>query len=717
MRILSKPPMTICTIIEIERFRIDRRIQIAPPEKVKMRKQSLAIFAMLAAVMIGGNGCEWGNQDLFNEIVDGDSVHLCPRLGEGTISYIEYVAETNTNGEKIFNKCDAKKCNSESDCCDFSDKKAKVFYNAFIHNMCPNDADECITDDELIYCTANKIIEVNVKCSEDKDCDETYGITKGKCNNNECNAIECMNEYHLTISNGIGKCELNNNDNCDGTQCVLSEFAEVVQCIERKCVDMICKEGAHLETDENGLNKCIGDNVYHCKDKVCVDLPGWISGDCVDSKCRADVCANGYHVLNNLNDDQYYVACERDDEFNCGAHKFSCEQQLNKVGVEHYTCQNAQCEVGKCKDGFHWTGRNDGCEENSVDHCGSWNNDCKNITGWSSGSCTKDSNDLYECVIATCGSEYFMSDERKCIPNTNEHCGNAKTQCTAENPYCTKGNDGYYCASVCSQGLKQCKSGCFNVKIDKNNCGDCDNICVTGDNMISECGNGNCIYNCNDGYANCDCNDGSSNCDASNRNYKNGCETHLVNMDGCGKCSNGYANCDGKWENGCEIKLSDYNWKDCNICDDDSRKCNNSDVCINFKEYGLKNCNSCDNDHTECGTIDGVLNSIPLCLKKGEYINGRNKESLKDIDWSSYECSKACNAIGDKSNQYIEYKNNKQEKISEYDYSQYYGYYFFKNKNRHRATKCQPAQYCNQASYTQYYDGWVHDVYYYRCDD
>ena len=198
-----------------------------------------------------------------------------------------------------------------------------------------------------------------------------------------------------------------------------------------------------------------------------------------------------------------------------------------------------------------------------------------------------------ECVDAGSAPD---PDIKPCTPE----CGEGKT--------CIEGE----CKAItCPTGEELCGNGCYNLKTDINNCGECGNAC--GDKT---CYNGECRYVCDNGLATCEtgCSDLSSdekNCGKCGKTCETGqsCRNSACTV----SCSTGETVC-----NGACINL-DTDTQNCGEC---GHACAENEICQN------KTCKlACDAGKDPCGqTCVDLDRDTANCGKCGNACDTQNNE-------------------------------------------------------------------------------------------
>ena len=244
---------------------------------------------------------------------------------------------------------------------------------------------------------------------------------KGYVKSDDGTCSECEKGYHhpddsdqCVLNNGVNLCGFSET-NCN--KYIANGRAVSVECkkkweygniAEFGCNMSRCQKGYHLDYNElSEAHECIPDTTLQCGDKLvnCTDDPAWNKGNCIEGACIPTECAIGWyldeenHCMPNDNancgskgnkcDEGFFCAggeCKNscDPLTNCGgkcvdtttdpSHCGTCDNDcrnsnnLKDPNIETYKCNNTQCEIGKCKSGYHIYGFV--CEVDSNENCG-----------------------------------------------------------------------------------------------------------------------------------------------------------------------------------------------------------------------------------------------------------------------------------------------------------------------------------------------------------
>ena len=219
------------------------------------------------------------------------------------------------------------------------------------------------------------------------------------------------------------------------------------------------------------------------------------------------------------------------DPQNCGMCGRTCPVPVNgKAG-----CSSSTCTIASCNTGYADCNRNgfDGCEVDTTSdarNCGKCGASCSTVKNGTdtcqAGKCTSACNPGY----ADCNGNALDGCEVD-ITSDTQNCGSCQNLCL------TLPNATSVCAvgacviSSCVSGHLDCNfknaDGCeVNSSLDVNNCGACGMVCGAIPNAVVGCEGGACgIGNCNTNFGDC------------NGQVADGCETSLkADNKNCGGC-------------------------------------------------------------------------------------------------------------------------------------------------------------------------------------
>lgn len=368
---------------------------------------------------------------------------------------------------------------------------------------------ECINPKkDNFYCGASG------SCSSDDPNDENF---KGMiCENATCNEGKCEEISVQTVSS-CGKEKINclsvfGNFNQDALEC----REDVCAIKEEYSESGGCTSGYHRDG-----NKCVPNNtIDHCgdDDRQCTkeDFPNSTDVQCYAyqgmSMCAARMCAPNFHI--------FMVACEADDDENCGNHGVSCETYMPANGLS-ITCQSGSCKLNKCDSGYHVFGNT--CEEDDEQNCGAHEKLCtleakpnSVAVTCESGVCKATECDAYtildngNCLntnIADCAGvnclenfDHFKASALNCVEgvcmirNGLDSGDICEENYHFENEACTRNNTDEHCGPEdqdCSQVEGARSYECYNGMYCKIDC-DTSNYYLDDDNRCKQNDNYNC---------------------------------------------------------------------------------------------------------------------------------------------------------------------------------------------------------------------------------
>ena len=437
-----------------------------------MRRKITIILAGL--LLLGISGCTLEDAILLKFMDEDGHYNYCPPVREDEVfpndafKSIRYSVQSGDGSDDMQKVCNREDCISKSNCCGLSGERAELFHLSFDYGICPR----------------------NMVCKAERDSSAYYcELPDVVCNVEQ---LDCGG-YCINPKSDI--------DHCGGCfkACTTAQFAHSTQayCKDSVCSPLECEKGYHLEIDH-----CAEDTLEACGTENCKKITGWGDGRCEEGKCIIDSCTSKYHRY----DSGQEVICELNSPENCGSHSRECE--LPK-GVRFVTCnENAECEATKCDKGYHWDRDGKECVEDSIEQCGWFNNNCNALSGWKEGAPGNKCIDGVDCYAGECDEGFHVFNNKEkyginipCEADSNKHCGNHETDCTAEGNKCSSGT----CVANCDVGETQCsEDGCKKLLVDINHCGDCNHKCVVTDipNATAvTCNNGSCEPTlCNDGW-------------------------------------------------------------------------------------------------------------------------------------------------------------------------------------------------------------------------
>ncbi len=303
-------------------------------------------------------------------------------------------------------------------------------------------------------------------------------------------------------------------------------------CREGECIPTACDSGYELENgactalidcgeDKHIYNgKCEADTVSHCgyHENDCSVLDGWDDGVCKSAHCYATSCSSGYDLREDTGTCRVHVAicddgtehvfnndCEANTIEHCGKHDYACA--LYVPGWIEGTCEMGSCRASVCENGYSVNDRGqcvismepcdpgehiaDGaCAADSVEACGSSNNNCTRRAGWMRGTCEQG-----VCVATACHEDYMLEDGQ-CIARPPCKTGERYQdgECVKIDGYC---NSEWDCiVTHCDAGYYLKEGKCYENS--DTSCGSDNNACDTEHGSVCDKALGECV--CAQGY-------------------------------------------------------------------------------------------------------------------------------------------------------------------------------------------------------------------------
>jgi hypothetical protein len=431
-------------------------------------------------------------------------------------------------------------------------------------------------------------------CEGDSACNLPH--SRSVCVSGRCLIVSCTAPFADCDDRAANGCEA---DLTSAQHCGLCNSACRFNHAGGQCNDGRCSLG---ECDDS-YDNCDGNASNGCEQKVdslsdcgsCgtrCDKPAHATAACRDGSCGVDACDSGWGDCNGDAAD----GCEQqlDDPAHCGA----CDSTCNLPHTQQSECENAQCVVVACADGFEDCNgaAADGCEGDLAkgQNCGACGRDCDlprtDTALCAAAECQVDHGSCGsgDVTVADCGDSRSFGCARGYADCDNlpangcetdlsrlSSCGSCVSSCVEAHAE-TACRDGRCVRVKCDAGYGVCneQGGCQSLLDDANNCGSCGNMC-TG--ATPRCFGGQCTADTCDAQR-ADCDD----------NNDNGCETSLTSRDHCGscgarcadapnasmtcdtgtcaisRCQDGFADCDKDPRNGCEVALNTLD--DCGAC-------------------------------------------------------------------------------------------------------------------------------------------------------
>ncbi|MBQ9242435.1 MAG: hypothetical protein IJ165_04300 [Proteobacteria bacterium] len=465
-------------------------------------------------------------------------------------------------------------------------------------------------NDNMVNCGSN----TEPMCLQEEQL-KTDPLHCGQCDT-KCKANEyCQNGKCLVSSCTGNECLLDNacinqNDHC-GTQCVNCNTANLASagiCQEGTCVITACIAGYHL-TDKG---VCEIDSATACPNgnangtANCNTLEYTKSGVCVESICKAVECHPNAHIKGNI--------CVKNTINKCGSEDNDCTKL---AGWKAGSCENGKCVATSCQNEFCLNTLQGQCTQTqSSTTCGIDGNACQ--------SCTiKQVCSVGACVAKKCNGNVCQqptgADQEDLCQNDNTHCGSACQNCNTFTSHATAGtcsNTGTCQVTACEAGYHVYNNAC--EADSTTNCGSHGTQCNVA-NANNACLNKTCTFTCNSGYHEynnaCEA-DSETNCGAHN--------TQCAVENAYNECSNAACTfiCNSKYHqynNACEADSTTNcgaHGTQCNV-ENAYNMCNNK-TCTFTCDAGYHAYNgTCEADSTtNCGahgTQCNVENATNLC--------------------------------------------------------------------------------------------------------
>lgn len=302
-----------------------------------------------------------------------------------------------------------------------------------------------------------------------------------------CASSECP-AGRATCSTSRFTCDVDlmtdrNNCGACGAACPGRTFRETYECVEGSCVMQCNAYPLFLDCDgipDNGceIDPSTNDNCGACG-KTCDPSTPCLDRSTSEFDCG---CAAGKEFCL-----EPYAHCSdiQTDDSNCGACNNLCDfsnggQDLPANG--YFGCSGGECGHVKCNRNFS------DCDGDQANGC-----EVSLLSDDNCGACGK------ACAAG-----------QKCRANSQG------------TPTCMCPEGQTYCESTCIRGV--CYGECYDLAVDKNNCGACGNKCVEGTPRTSTgiCNYGTCTRQCVEGRADCNGNP-SDECEVNTDSDPNNC--------------------------------------------------------------------------------------------------------------------------------------------------------------------------------------------------
>jgi hypothetical protein len=409
--------------------------------------------------------------------------------------------------------------------------------------------------------------------------------------------------------------------------------------------DTDCEEGALENGCEDGWADCDEDSANGCERNLSTlnhcggcgvrcEFENGI-GDCSSGSCEFVGCLPGYDQCGGST-----CTSLADDPDNCGACGNVCDGATPRCYGGR--CTSASCTAGTADcDGDVVT---NGCETD-LDRratCGLCDVSCGPYPHADAGCDTSGS-----CTIAACDAGWedcdgVVSNGCEVDIRTLDACGGCDTSCAI--PFASESCASGSCElTQCNGGRDDCDgapgNGCETDLSLPTSCGECDNDCTGGDNVLSAgCDDGACEIICAADYSDC------------NGDLGDGCEARLGTETACTACGDdctmlphvasatcgaggcqdlvcedGWADCDGVPGNGCERSVRTLD--DCGACDQvcapdrGTGDCSSGTCEVVTCDSGFADCNDDGSDGCEsslaapgsCGSCDNQCGDGATC--------------------------------------------------------------------------------------------------------
>ena len=221
-------------------------------------------------------------------------------------------------------------------------------------------------------------------------------------------------------------------------------------------------------------------NTRHCNGKTWKDV-------------RATSCfAEGPKCTSTQHINQAGNGCEDDSVTACGSYDVDCTQI---AGWGTGDCVDKQCTATGCGAGYHPDGAL--CAADNLDNCGSKGYKCSaKVSGWDNGQCTNG-----QCVATACKSGFHVYDS-SCEADSKTNCGSHGNDCTKASGWGDGKCENQACiATSCQNNFHVYNQACESDSLD--HCGQHDFKCA--DEVVAwangNCTNGECVASaCQDGY-------------------------------------------------------------------------------------------------------------------------------------------------------------------------------------------------------------------------
>lgn len=297
------------------------------------------------------------------------------------------------------------------------------------------------------------------------------GLCSYTCNDNMVNcgsatAPMCLPEEQLKSDPlHCGKCN---------NKCATDEFCQNGQCIVNACNNNECLyNNACINQNDHCGTQCLNCNMANLAS----------AGICQDGSCIITSCVAGFHLTDE-------GSCEIDSATACPNGNANGSVNCNtlnytKLGI----CEKGICKATECQPNAHL--KDNICVADTIESCGSEDNDCTQLSGWKDGTC-----EIGKCVATTCQNSF-------CLNTLQGQCTNIQSSSTC-------GTDGNACQSctvkqICSAGTciaKKCegnvcqqKTGAYLEDLCQNDNTHCGSDCQNCNTFTSHATEGICSNN------------------------------------------------------------------------------------------------------------------------------------------------------------------------------------------------------------------------------
>ncbi|GEM_PF-5468480 len=297
--------------------------------------------------------------------------------------------------------------------------------------------------------------EIERECKSDSDCEQVLiqkgyaGVGSSKCNNFICMVTGCQDGYRLEATDEGNICVEQTLSDCSGINC--NEIPGFEHGLDGKCDNGVCTVSAcadayHVQSgirDGNGYTTCESDDAQKCGDaqQNCRDvIDHSVTNVCMDGECHVQTCEVGMHP--NPGDD--YTSCIKDTVKACGQEAIDCLSEH----VASATCVEGKCKL-TCERLSHLNKDGTACVVDSATECGTMRKDCTTAISNASETTCEDG----QCMVHQCKEGYGPDLTRSaCSKDSSTRCGGFLSSCTkigtgsCENGRCvyTSCKDGYY---------------------------------------------------------------------------------------------------------------------------------------------------------------------------------------------------------------------------------------------------------------------------------